>query len=146
MLNIHFFFLFGCQSDDGYTEGLTKLDSMLVKMANTSGTQTDSLLDETIIVVMSEMGRTPKFNATGGRDHWPYTSVMLIGNDIAGGRSLGGYTEKFSGIGFDHRTGVLMPDIVGVSAFDFGATVLTLVDMDPDSVLLSARPFEGVLR
>jgi hypothetical protein len=29
------------------------------------------LLDETLIVVMGEFGRTPKLNAQGGRDHWP---------------------------------------------------------------------------
>src|SRR5204863_9899879 len=30
------------------------------------------LLDETLVVVMSEMGRTPKVVANGGRDHWTY--------------------------------------------------------------------------
>ena len=28
------------------------------------------LLDETLVVAIGEMGRTPKFNASGGRDHW----------------------------------------------------------------------------
>ncbi|HBE96071.1 MAG TPA: DUF1501 domain-containing protein, partial [Verrucomicrobiales bacterium] len=29
------------------------------------------LLDSTLVMVTSEFGRTPKINATGGRDHWP---------------------------------------------------------------------------
>lgn len=38
------------------------------------------LLDETLVVVLSEMGRTPKLNADGGRDHWTNCySVMLSG-------------------------------------------------------------------
>src|SRR5262249_55916746 len=44
------------------------------------------LLDETLVVTMSEMGRTPKINANGGRDHWTYCySVMLAGAGIRGG-------------------------------------------------------------
>ena len=95
---------------------------------------------------MSEMGRTPKYNDTGGRDHWPYTSAMLIGNAIEGGRALGAYTENFSGVGFDPATGVLMPDAIGVSSADFGATLLAMADIEPGSVLPHARPFAGVLR
>ena len=29
------------------------------------------LLDETLIIVTGEFGRTPRFNPNGGRDHWP---------------------------------------------------------------------------
>src|SRR4029077_8356096 len=48
------------------------------------------LLDETLIVVMSEMGRTPKINGNGGRDHWTYCySVMLAGAGIKGGTIYG---------------------------------------------------------
>jgi uncharacterized protein (DUF1501 family) len=48
------------------------------------------LLDETLVVVMSEMGRTPKINANGGRDHWTYCySVMLAGAGIKGGTVYG---------------------------------------------------------
>jgi hypothetical protein len=48
------------------------------------------LLDETLVVVMSEMGRTPKVNASAGRDHWTYCySVMLAGAGIRGGTVYG---------------------------------------------------------
>jgi len=48
------------------------------------------LLDETLVVVMSEMGRTPKINGNGGRDHWTYCySVMLAGAGIKGGTIYG---------------------------------------------------------
>jgi uncharacterized protein (DUF1501 family) len=37
-------------------------------------------------MVSSEFGRTPKINATAGRDHWPKVfSVMLAGGGIKGG-------------------------------------------------------------
>jgi hypothetical protein len=48
------------------------------------------LLDETLIVMMGEMGRTPKINGNGGRDHWTYCySVLLAGAGIRGGTVLG---------------------------------------------------------
>jgi uncharacterized protein (DUF1501 family) len=48
------------------------------------------LLDETLVVVMSEMGRTPKVNGSGGRDHWTFCySVMLAGAGIRGGTVYG---------------------------------------------------------
>jgi hypothetical protein len=44
------------------------------------------LLDETLVVMMGEMGRTPKINANGGRDHWTFCySVVLAGAGIRGG-------------------------------------------------------------
>lgn len=44
------------------------------------------LLDHTLVVTMGEMGRTPKINAQGGRDHWTYCySVLFAGAGIRGG-------------------------------------------------------------
>src|SRR5713226_3616044 len=48
------------------------------------------LLDETLVVVMSEMGRTPKINGNAGRDHWTYCYGMwLAGAGIKGGTVVG---------------------------------------------------------
>ena len=48
------------------------------------------LLDETLVVVMSEMGRTPNLNKNGGRDHWTMCySVLLAGAGIRGGTIYG---------------------------------------------------------
>src|SRR5262249_1158260 len=40
--------------------------------------QTRGLLDETLVVVMSEMGRTPRINGNAGRDHWTYGYGMGV--------------------------------------------------------------------
>src|SRR5882672_2579499 len=48
------------------------------------------LLDETLVVMMGEMGRTPKINKDGGRDHWTYCySNLLAGAGIKGGSVCG---------------------------------------------------------
>jgi hypothetical protein len=48
------------------------------------------LLDETLVIMMGEFGRTPRFNGAGGRDHWPHCfSVVLAGGGIRGGQVYG---------------------------------------------------------
>jgi uncharacterized protein (DUF1501 family) len=48
------------------------------------------LLDETLVVTMGEMGRTPQINANGGRDHWTFCySVLLAGAGVRGGTVYG---------------------------------------------------------
>jgi uncharacterized protein (DUF1501 family) len=59
------------------------------------------MLDETLVVCLGEFGRTPRFNARGGRDHWGHVfSVALAGGGIRGGQvygasdKLGGYPKE----------------------------------------------------
>jgi hypothetical protein len=48
------------------------------------------MLESTLVVVMSEMGRTPKINDRYGRDHWGKCwSVALAGAGIRGGAVVG---------------------------------------------------------
>jgi hypothetical protein len=48
------------------------------------------LLDETLVVVMGEMGRTPKINGNAGRDHWTFCyTVLLAGAGLRGGSICG---------------------------------------------------------
>ncbi|RMF88878.1 MAG: DUF1501 domain-containing protein [Planctomycetota bacterium] len=48
------------------------------------------LLDETIVMLSTEFGRTPKINGTAGRDHWPKVfSIVLAGGAFARGKIFG---------------------------------------------------------
>ncbi len=48
------------------------------------------LLDETLVVMLGEFGRTPKINSAQGRDHWgACQSVVLAGGGIRGGQVYG---------------------------------------------------------
>lgn len=48
------------------------------------------MLDETLVMVSSEFGRTPKINNTAGRDHWPKVfSVVLAGGGVKRGYVYG---------------------------------------------------------
>src|SRR5262245_28556971 len=52
--------------------------------------QTRGLLDETLVLVMSEIGRPPRINGNAGRDHWTYCYGMwFAGAGIRGGSVVG---------------------------------------------------------
>jgi uncharacterized protein (DUF1501 family) len=79
------------------------------------------LLDETLVVVMGEFGRTPKLNTAGGRDHWPRVfSVALAGGGIRGGQVYGA----------SDPTGESPADRP-VTPADLLATIYTLLGIDP---------------
>jgi hypothetical protein len=80
------------------------------------------LLDETLVVTMGEMGRTPKINAQGGRDHWTFCySVLLAGAGIRGGTIHGASDEQAA---FIKDKPVHIRDIC--------ATIYQLLGIDPE--------------
>jgi hypothetical protein len=53
------------------------------------------LLDETMIVMWGEFGRTPKINNGAGRDHWsPVMSCFIAGGGLKMGQAIGSSTER----------------------------------------------------
>lgn len=48
------------------------------------------MLDNTLVVVLSDFGRTPKVNPSAGRDHWSTASVALLaGAGLKAGQAVG---------------------------------------------------------
>ncbi|MEM9702908.1 MAG: DUF1501 domain-containing protein [Planctomycetota bacterium] len=94
------------------------------------------LLEETLVLVMGEFGRTPRLNAAGGRDHWPNVfSVLMAGGGVRGGTVYGA----------SDRLGEF-PAERPVSPGDLAATIYTLLGVDPARELLTAdgRPVRVV--
>jgi hypothetical protein len=59
--------------------------------------------DQLVVIVQSEMGRTPSYNAGNGKDHWSIGSVMFLGRGIKGNRVVGATDEKQFPIPVDPR-------------------------------------------
>ena len=57
------------------------------------------------IVVVSELGRSPILNSTGGKDHWPYTSALLWGKGLKVGTVVGKSDATLRGIKISPRFG-----------------------------------------
>lgn len=62
------------------------------------------IADDVVIVVGSEFGRSPGYNSSNGKDHWPVNSVMALGAGIRGGRVVGATTERHEARAIDPRT------------------------------------------
>jgi hypothetical protein len=45
--------------------------------------------DKLVVVIQSEMGRTPHYNKGQGKDHWSVGSIMFMGQGIKGNRVIG---------------------------------------------------------
>jgi len=102
-----------------------------------------SLLDDTLVLVLSEMGRTPKLNADNGKDHWPVTSAMLLGAGVRGGQVLGGTSDELDALALDLATG--LPSAAGeqLQAGHLVAGVLETLGVDTQTYLPQVEPFRA---
>jgi len=90
------------------------------------------LLDSTLILITSEMGRTPKINGNAGRDHWTFCyGAMMAGAGIKGG-SVHGASDSHAAYVKDKP----------VRPADIIATVYECMGIDPESTVpdRSGRP------
>lgn len=103
-------------------------------------------LSETLVVFLTEFGRTPKINKDGGRDHWGKTgSIFFAGGGVRGGQVLGETDRQGA-----HPRGPAF------SPADVAATIYEAIGIDretllydrqnrPLPVLPEGRPIPGVL-
>lgn len=84
---------------------------------------------DTLVVVLSEFGRTPRINKDAGRDHWPEAqSILLAGAGISGG-TVHGATDRAAAF----------PIADPVTPADLGQTILHLLGVNPDLELRDAQ-------
>jgi hypothetical protein len=76
------------------------------------------MLEETLVVLATEFGRTPNINVNDGRDHYPKAfSCMLAGGGIKGGQ-VWGETDREGREVIDQK--VEIPDLNATIAFTLG--------------------------
>lgn len=121
------------------------LDTLMVELETTPDPDGGVLADRTVLVVLSEMGRTPALNAGLGKDHWPYTSALVVGPGSTGGRVVGGYDGYYYGEPVDLASGELDPGGRSLDPSVFGATLLRMGGVDPGRWLRDPAALEGVL-
>ena len=98
--------------DQGYSALIEDLDSR-------------GLLDSTLVIVMGEMGRTPKINAKAGRDHWPQCGFSLLAGGGVRQGLVFGETDKLGAYPKSHA----------VSPADLVATIYHLLGIAPDTTV-----------
>ena len=92
------------------------------------------MLQQTLVVVTGEFGRTPKVSTLpgetiSGRDHWAYGySGLFAGGGVAGGRVIG-TSDKIGG----------RPVTPSYTPFDIGATIFRALGVDPESEIRDSQ-------
>lgn len=112
-----------------------------------SDLKTRGLLESTLVVFLTEFGRTPKINKNGGRDHWGACgSLFFTGGGVKTGQVIGG-SDKHAAY----------PTTKSYTPADVAATIYSAVGLDssrhllrdiqdrPWPLLSEGRPIDGVL-
>ena len=103
------------------------------------------MLDETLVLVNSEFGRTPTINSNSGRDHWPFVySLALAGAGIKSG-TVYGQSDNSAAYPTDRPH----------DPRDMAATIYHLLGVDPNTTvhdqagrphsLVIGKPIDGIL-
>nr|HEX4316222.1 DUF1501 domain-containing protein [Kofleriaceae bacterium] len=90
-----------------------------------------TMLDDTVVAVISELGRTPRLNASAGKEHWPVTAAMVIGGGVAGGRVIGATDPDANALAIDLGSGDVMTGGVKPLYSNLTAGLLELCGVDP---------------
>lgn len=112
-------------------ENCAKLDQGLAALLGDLDKR--GMLDDTLVVVTTEFGRTPRINQNEGRDHYPKVfSSVLAGGGIRGGQ-IYGKTDKGGHEAVENK----------VTVTDFNATIGYALGLPLDQVIFSPskRPF-----
>lgn len=94
------------------------------------------MLEKTMILMLSEFGRTPTVNKDAGRDHWASVfSCFIAGGGVKGGTVIGSSDKDGE-----------MPDERPVNVPDLHATVCHALGIDPDKEVMTplGRPMKLV--
>jgi len=110
---------------DGIGGGLPAFDQAFAALIN--DLENRGLLKNTLVTVTTEFGRTPKINATGGRDHWPKVfSIVMAGAGIKRGVVYGSSDATAA-----------EPENDPLTVEDFAFTLYSQLGIDPDAILMA---------
>jgi uncharacterized protein (DUF1501 family) len=123
---------------------LAGLDTGLVNLKTALG----PAWNHTMVLVMTEFGRTAAINGTAGTDHGTATAAFVLGGRVAGGRVQATWPGLAPGQLFEHRDLAPTLDIrslaKGALAAHLGLSNAALARIFPDST--AAAPLQGLLR
>lgn len=72
------------------------------------------MLDDTLVLMMGEFGRSPKINVKAGRDHWvPVMSMIMSGGGLNTGQVIGSSDR----VGGEIRSGKVRPQDIAATTF-----------------------------
>jgi uncharacterized protein (DUF1501 family) len=123
----------------------TFMNALMNGLQQQPGVLAPTLLEETTIVVCSEFGRTPELNGDNGKDHHPWTSMLIAGRGVRGGTTVGLTDSTQEGVKVNLATG--QPDNAGqvIDVTNMVAGLVTLMGANSADYLPSVTPFTAMI-
>ena len=109
--------------EDGFKKKITMVDTGISALINDLHGRGE--LDNTLVLLLGEFGRTPKINKDAGRDHWPHAmSVLVAGAGVPPGQIIGSTDVN----GYYAAENIYSPE-------DFACSLYTKMGIDPHKIL-----------
>ncbi|MFT4625420.1 MAG: hypothetical protein ACI8PZ_004088 [Myxococcota bacterium] len=125
---------------------LAMLDDLYAHLASSPGQSARWLIDEVVVVALSDFGRTPRLNGAQGRDHWPFTTTLVGGAGVVGNRAHGVTDPGLVGLPIDLATGRASESGMMLGCENVGVSLLQLGGVDPSKVLPGIDPLRSLVR
>lgn len=98
------------------------------------------LIDQTLVLAGSDLGRFPRLNDMLGKDHLPQTSFLALGAGVRPGR-FGGTDRRMAAVPVDAASGAVGKGSL-LMLDDVGATLLRIAGLDPERYGYTGRTLE----
>ena len=120
-----------------------QLKGLVDRLHQTTDLSGQPLIESTTVMVLSEMGRTPKLNITNGKDHWPYTSMLLVGAGIRGAEVWGETDSGLVGLPVDPTSGAVSSTGIPLQTAAIHAGFLQSIGIDTSDLFPGVLPFQA---
>lgn len=122
------------------------LDQVFDHLTTTPGHAAKWLVNEVVLVAVSEFGRTPKLNGAGGKDHWPFNSYLVAGGGVNGGRTMGKTDGSLIAEPVSFQTGLASGTGEMLNCEHVGTALIKLGGLDSNRFLPGVQSFDALLR
>lgn len=103
------------------------------------------LVEQTVVVAGSDMGRFPMLNDMRGKDHLPQTSFFFSGPGFPGGVAFGGTGKRMQALPLSLKSGQTAKGDHLPILDDVGATILHTAGLDPQRYGYTGKVFDFLL-
>ena len=133
------------QQNTQWDRVFTYLGALMTGLSQQTGLVAPTLLEETTIVVCSEFGRTPELNGDNGKDHHPFTSMVIAGKNVHGGQTVGKTDGDQKGVKVSMTSG--QPDDAGLvlDVTNMVAGIVTLMGANSNDYSPTVTPFTAMI-
>ena len=112
--------------EQGLRQLLNPFDHLLTTLVN--DLEERGMLDDVLVLAMSEFGRTPRINDRGGRDHWqPVGSIAVAGGGFQHGQVIGA-TDR---LGSEIKERIVRPGDLAATIYHHMGVPLDATYLDP---------------